>query len=232
MKKLIIMDFDGLMVDSEVAAFEVCREILKRDYDFELSLSDHLICVGSKTAVLCAHLRKKYGLPVDPTSFSKNVQCEARRRAWNLPLLPGVGDFIEKARKMAHLALCTSSKRAKMEAFLPHLGLADVFDWVVTQEDVERIKPHPDPYCKVLQWAEVEPSEALILEDSHNGLQAGNAASIDVYIVPNAITRYSDFRGAKAVLSCIADFPWHAVSFAEKTPGKEAFSNKRGKLFQ
>ncbi|AMO24436.1 fructose-1-phosphate/6-phosphogluconate phosphatase [Ramlibacter solisilvae] len=72
-------------------------------------------------------------------------------------------------------ALVTSASAANAYAVLHHLGLTDLFDIIVTGDDVPRHKPAPDAYQLAALQLGVEPANCIVIEDS----DAGIASALD-----------------------------------------------------
>ena len=78
-------------------------------------------------------------------------------------------------------AVVTSSNQPKMESVYraqPHFK--QLFDAILTSEDFDYSKPHPDCYLKAATRLGVAPSECVVFEDSFNGLKSGRAACMAV----------------------------------------------------
>ncbi len=98
-------------------------------------------------------------------------------------------DLVRHARDVArHVALVTTSDRRNTGAVLTALGLTDVFDTLVTADDVVRTKPDPEGYRLALTRLGVRAADALAVEDSPAGLRAAVAAGIPVLPVPSPFT--------------------------------------------
>ena len=109
----------------------------------------------------------------------------------------GVEDFLKNAHDSGlTVVMATSSMKKKPTVNLERLKLLQYFDFMVTAEDVARIKPYPDLFLTAARKSGAAPSECLVVEDSLNGLIAGENAGMRVLIVPNDITKYSDFQNA------------------------------------
>ena len=65
----------------------------------------------------------------------------------------------------------------------------------VTAEDVTRIKPFPDLFLTAASKLALSPGECLVVEDSLNGLKAGQNAGMRVLVVPNDVTKHCKFEG-------------------------------------
>lgn len=86
-------------------------------------------------------------------------------------------------------ALVTSASRANASAVLTHLGLADLFDTIVTGDDVARHKPEPDGYELAARRLQVEPAQCIVIEDSDAGVASAmrfGAQVLRVRLVPAA----------------------------------------------
>lgn len=78
-------------------------------------------------------------------------------------------------------AVVTSSNQPKMESvYRAQPQFKQLFDAILTSEDFEHSKPHPDCYLKAAARFNVEPSECIVFEDSFNGLKSGRAAGMKV----------------------------------------------------
>ena len=87
-----------------------------------------------------------------------------------------------------------------MHGHLKRLGIFERFGSIVSSSDVKDAKPAPDIFLKVLEDLGVEAENALVLEDSNNGVVAAHRAGIRVVAVPNEVTRGQDFSLAAAII--------------------------------
>ena len=109
--------------------------------------------------------------------------------------VPGFVDFVSELRSNGvKTAIVTSSNDAKMEnVYRAHPEVKSLFDAVLTSEDFEQSKPHPDCYLKAAARLGVEPSECVGFEDSFNGLRSVRAAGM--YVVGLATTNSREAVG-------------------------------------
>jgi putative hydrolase of the HAD superfamily len=120
-----------------------------------------------------------------------------------------VTELLSDARQRGlQLAIASSSDHGWVERHLARLGLRERFDVLVCSEDVApgRTKPQPDLFLKALEVLHIRPSEAIVFEDSLNGVRAARAAGIFVVAVPNHVTALSGVDGADMTLSSLREF--------------------------
>ncbi|MBM4251967.1 MAG: HAD-IA family hydrolase [Deltaproteobacteria bacterium] len=204
--RAVIFDFDGLIVDTETAAFEAWSAIY-REHGAELLLKDWVGCVGAADMPFdaVAHLAKLIGRPLDKTKLM--AEKEARKAAVcnSLPPLPGVVERMAEAEAMGlPIAVASSSAADWVHGHLDRLGLRSLLKLTRTRGDVARGKPHPDLFISAAAGLGVDPSSCVVFEDSANGLRAAKSAGARCFIVPNRITAGSDFAAADGIFASLA----------------------------
>jgi HAD superfamily hydrolase (TIGR01509 family) len=87
------------------------------------------------------------------------------------------------------MAVVSSSSREEIEPLMDRAGILHYFDTVVGGGDVQKHKPHPEPY--LLAASRIGVSRAVVLEDSDAGIASGRAAGFEVLRVahPNEVPR-------------------------------------------
>lgn len=196
MLKAVILDFDGVIVDTESVWYNIYKDWLREKYDYDLKIQDYLVCVGSNNLALFEFLKREIGEEIDFYHFKQVATDEFIKKTDNLPLMDGVDIFIkEMKQKGIHIGLATSATMTKPKFHLKRLGLFELFDVFSTAELFEKIKPAPDSFLKAAELLQIKPEECLAVEDSENGLQSAQNAEMPCLIVPNEVTKYSSFTG-------------------------------------
>jgi HAD superfamily hydrolase (TIGR01509 family) len=155
-----------------------------------------------------AHLVTVTGQTLDPTALHARARSFRLDRQSRLQALPGVKDAVRDAKRLGlKLAIASSSKHEWVDGYLRQLGLFETFDAIICREDVQRIKPDPELFLTALAALRVRADEALVFEDSPNGILAANRAGIRVVAVPNPITAHGVIVGADLRLASLADLP-------------------------
>lgn len=227
MLKALIFDFDGVIVDTETQWYEIYRDWLKEEYNYDLNIRDYLVCVGANSRELFAFLREAIGPEVDGEAFERSATDEFIRRSSVLPLMKGVEALIKDAKARGlKLAIATSATRRKPESHLKRLGLLEYFDAFSTAELCENIKPAPDLFLKAAELLKVSPEECLAIEDSGNGLISANRAGMRCLLVPNDITRHCKFEPCYKRADSLADVDLTEI---EKDFAQTGQNNGKGK---
>ena len=196
---------DGLIVETEAVYCKIWkREFAKEGLPFDMAgyqnlIGAHHIVGGFRPQQVLADHRND---GVSARELRQIVEQEALQTILKEPAKPGVLQVIDEAEKRGFLlAVGSSSDHNWVHGNLERLGIIDRFDTIVTVDDVNKIgKPAPDIYLKVLENLGVAPQNALVLEDSNNGVVASHRAGIRVVAVPNEVTTGQDFSLATAII--------------------------------
>lgn len=96
--------------------------------------------------------------------------------------IDGFEEFIASMREQnVKTAVVTSSNIQKMTSvYSKHSEFMQLFDAILTSEDFDFSKPHPDCYLKAAARFGAKPDECVVFEDSFNGLKSGRAAGMTV----------------------------------------------------
>jgi HAD superfamily hydrolase (TIGR01509 family) len=207
--KGLIFDCDGLLLDTEMPAFQSWQEVYAQ-HGCDLPLAEWAACLGGSGAEFdaCAYLEELLGRPVDREGIRARRLQRKLELVASQPLLPGVLDCITGGKRLGlKLGVASSSPRDWVAGHLDRLGIERYFDAVVCAGDVARVKPFPDLYETVLAALHLQPEEAIVFEDSPNGIVAAKAAGIFCVAVPNPLTCQLPLGAPDLRLASMADLP-------------------------
>jgi HAD superfamily hydrolase (TIGR01509 family) len=206
--KALIFDFDGLIVDTELPDYISWQEVYQR-HGVELPLEVWTIVVGGDSSAGFEpheYLEELTGQPVDHDAIWIMRRKSYLEHLESQPVLPGVKTYLRSAKNMGmRLAIASSSPRSWVEGHLTRLGLRDYFEILCTADDVERVKPDPALFLLTARKLGIQPQEAIVFEDSLNGLIAAKKAGMFVVVVPNQLTEHLDLSQADIKLNSLAD---------------------------
>jgi HAD superfamily hydrolase (TIGR01509 family) len=207
--RALLFDFDGLILDTETAS-RAGWEWLYREHGHELPQDKWATIVGT-TGVWSPmdHLEELVGEPLERDALNE------RRYAHEISLIeaeelrPGIADYIEAATRLGlKRAIVSSASRRWIDMHLARLERAVGWDAILTADrDNARAKPNPTMYLEALDVLDVDANEAVVFEDSPNGVRAARAAGIFVVAIPNNVTRDFGLDDADLVVDSLADLP-------------------------
>ena len=88
-----------------------------------------------------------------------------------------VYETVRELKKQGYkVGIVTTKARQTVEMGLKLSKLDEFFDVVVTIDDVEHVKPHPEPLQKALELLDAKPEEALMVGDNHHDIVGGQNA--------------------------------------------------------
>ncbi len=123
-----------------------------------------------------------------------------------LEVMPGLLDLLERLETWGlPKAIATSSGPEFTRDVLGRFDLESRFQFVLTSDDVQRGKPHPEIYQTAARRLGLAPGEVLVLEDSQNGCRAAVAAGTIAVAVPGGHSLRHDFAGASLVVESLRD---------------------------
>lgn len=207
----LIFDFDGLILDTESTVYQSWRE-LYREFGQDLPFEEWGQIIGTSSNEHFDPLERLENALGYPLSDRNDVRARRLERELTLvvdqPLLPGVLDYLEDARRRGlKLAVASSSDREWVGGHLERLGLIGYFDVVHTSDDVQQTKPHPELFLLALESLNLKADEAIVLEDSPNGVTAAQRAGIFCVAIPNPLTRLLPLDHANLRLESLAEIP-------------------------
>lgn len=192
----IIFDMDGVLIDSERQSNEGWLWAAGQlGVDMPMWLIDSF---KGAPAELCCKFFDDYYKGVIDYWEAKELRTQhvyKIRETEGIPVKKGVKDIFEYIRNNGlKCAVATSTRRESAEKTLHEIGVWDYLDAVVYGDEVEHGKPEPDIFLRAAKAIGVNPSEAVVVEDSINGIKAGYAAHMRVVHIPDTIAIDDDIR--------------------------------------
>lgn len=214
MVKAICFDFDGTLVDSEHLHYAAWQAELQ-PFGCSLEKSRYMAQFsGVSTFATAETLIRDYQLPIaieqlmdqKTARFLTLLQTE-------LPIpMPGAEALLQTIRQTElAMALVTGSYRCEIEPVLDNLGWRDFFPLIVTRDDVQHAKPHPEPYLTALERLNLSATECLALEDSPTGIRSAHDAGLTVLAVTTEHTRLAADMGYSELFFSLREVGEHVA---------------------
>ena len=187
--KAVIFDLDGTLVDSMPAHFEAwCEALAKNGAPKDVFPEDVFYSMGGRpTADIVKEINGEFNLNLDPEAVSLAKRAAFVRKLHLVELNEDVVAFAKSVYGKMPLAIATGGSRKVVEATLLATGLSELFDEVVTADDVKCGKPAPDVYLSAAERLGVAAVDCLAFEDAVPGLMAAQSAGMEVVHVPAAM---------------------------------------------
>lgn len=177
---LIILDCDGVLIDSEIiSARMLIEELALMGVRIDLAyVAQHFL--GRSYPTVMAQIRREFGLELPPEFESRYRERLLAAFEAQLKIMPHVAQVI--ADLAVPVCVATSSSPRRVESSLRLVGLWDRLGPVTfTASQVERGKPAPDLFLFAAQKMGADPARCLVIEDSLTGIRAGLAAGMVVW---------------------------------------------------
>jgi HAD superfamily hydrolase (TIGR01509 family) len=189
--KIIIFDFDGVILDSENSHFIAFNEGLKNlninisedeYYSKYISLDDR----GVITNVVNDKNISVTSEEIDMIIKNKNDYFESRLID-NSKLFPGVEELIIQLSKNFVLSIGSGANRSEIIKTLKNNNIYDYFEIIVSADEVNNPKPNPETYNRVLDNINTDfnINEIIVIEDSPGGIEAAKSAGLKCIAITN-----------------------------------------------
>jgi HAD superfamily hydrolase (TIGR01509 family) len=204
----VVLDFDGLIVDTETPIFEAwLAAYTRRGQPLGLDEWQHALGTHGGFDPL-EHLEALVGRPLDREAVLAEVKAATSKGCEGRPLLPGVETLLRDAKTLGlGRAVASSSSCGWVIGWLERHGIRDLLDVVVARDDVTRVKPDPELFLLAAERLGVAPGACVVFEDSPNGMRAALAAGMRCVAVPNALTAPLVRPAVDLVLGSLAERP-------------------------
>ncbi len=220
--RAVVLDFDGLIVDTETPIFESwLGAYRRRGFDLGLDLWQHALGTHGGFDPL-EHLDSLCDGALDREATLAEVKEATARGCDGQPLMPGVERLLRDAAALGlGRAVASSSSLGWVDGWLGRHGIRDLLPVVVARDDVRRGKPDPELFLLAASRLGVPAAACLVFEDSPNGMRAALRAGMRCVAVPNALTRPLARPEVDLVLDSRAERPLAAILEAvERSPAR------------
>ncbi|MGH7772069.1 MAG: HAD family hydrolase [Candidatus Binatia bacterium] len=195
--RVIIFDFNGILVDDEPIHLEMFQRVLKEE-GIDLNEKDYYaryLGMDDRGCFKAAH--EDHGRKIDDFSLADMILRKAvyyrESIQKRLVVFPGVKELIPALSSRFPLAVASGALRSEIETILESIGLRKYFQIIVSAEDVSEGKPNPQIFVKALSLLNkyqtdksIRPSECLVVEDSKEGILGAKHAGMKCLAVTNS----------------------------------------------
>ena len=218
--KAALFDQDGVIIDTERDGHRVSFNMTFAEFGFtdEWSVEYYhelLQIAGGKERMKHHAQTKGFSKPIPAEELDELVKAMHKRKTalfvelietGKLPLRPGIHRFMKELMAAGiKIGVCTTSNEQAAKAITEKV-LKDIhFDIVLAGDVVKNKKPDPEIYNLALEKLGLKPDEAMVVEDSKNGVKASKAAGIKTIVTFNGYTEKEDIEAGDIIVSCLGD---------------------------
>jgi HAD superfamily hydrolase (TIGR01509 family) len=220
MIKAILMDFNGVIINDEPIQMRAYQEILKEE-GIDLTEDAYLASLGMDDTTFIEAAYERAG---ETPGTNKVLEIAiAKTNRWReliadeLPLFPGIENFVRKMAQEFALGIVSMAKREEIQHVLEVSGLGDCFSIIVSAEDVTKCKPDPECYRIGFRRLDLARTHAghlpmthrdcLVIEDAPPGIIAAKTADLKTLAVTNTVSAEAMRNaGADAIATNLDDW--------------------------
>ena len=180
LSRAVLWDMDGTLIDSEQFHWISWRDTLAEE-GITITHEQFLSSFGQRNDSI---LPQWLGAAASPERMARiaNAKEELYRhlvRRNGISPLPGVGDWVRRLHKDGWLqAVASAAPRANIDAILEALLATDIFQAIVSAEDVHHGKPDPEVYLLAASRVGVPPERCIVVEDAAAGVEGAHRAGM------------------------------------------------------
>jgi HAD superfamily hydrolase (TIGR01509 family) len=212
----IIFDMDGVIIDSEPSHLQAELQTCK-DFGIDIPTSEWEGFKGRRAIEIFTFINDNYANgahnPEELIAHKTRLVCALVRN--QVKAIDGSMEFIKFiSKKYKKIALATSTNHIVQATVFDKFGLHPYFSAIVTGTDVKHGKPHPEPYLLAAGKLEVQPSQAIVVEDSISGIKSAKSAGCQVLAITTSHLKedllppkpdwiVDDYHTAKKIISTL-----------------------------
>lgn len=199
-----IFDVDGVLVQS-MEKHHIAYQRAFEPLGILIEAREVFANEGRRSREVIESLAKAHGLPLGAAELDamNKVKQHTFASFGPMPRYPGVDALIDRLHARGlKLAMVTGTARVNVENHLS--DLLHKFEAVVTADDVRHTKPHPEPYLAALAKLDVEPDDAVVVENAPLGIRSAKAAGMRVIAVTST-NPVDALKEADVIVSRVAD---------------------------
>lgn len=187
--KAVVFDMDGVIFDSEIKVIECWEEIAKK-YGIANIEDTARKCLGINAVVTKEIFLETYGRDFPYDEYKKEMSALFHRRydEGRLPLKAGIRVLLQYLKEEGYkIGIASSTRYAVVQQEIKDAGLLSYFDHITGGDMLKKSKPEPDIYLMACEHLDVEPKEAVAIEDSYNGIRSAYRAGMVPIMVPDLV---------------------------------------------
>ncbi|BBL45883.1 glyceraldehyde 3-phosphate phosphatase [Nanobdella aerobiophila] len=197
--KAVIIDLDGTLINSLKVYDEVHKIVLER---YNIITEKGFDTFGASPRELISNILNKYNINASVDDILRESEdLIISKYIDKIHFNPGAKNLLNYLKdKKLKIGVVTSNTRRLAVEVLKNLGIINLFDIIITGDDVKEPKPEPDCYIKAINLLNIVPNSVLAIEDSIYGIISAKRAGINVVGIASGVNKKSELSSAGATL--------------------------------
>lgn len=207
-KKAFVFDLNGTMIDDMAYHTEAWYDILNNDLKAGLNLQQVKREMYGKNEEVLIRVFGENHLSTEQMA-SISIEKEKRyQKAYkpNLQLIPGLSDFLQRSyEKGILMAIGSAAIPFNIDFVVDNLNIRHYFKAIVSADDVQTSKPHPETYLKAAESLKVNPDNCIVFEDAPKGVECAFNAKMEAVVLTTTHER-SEFEHYSNIKFFVSDY--------------------------
>jgi len=178
--KAVLFDMDGVILDTE-PLYTKAEIHLFGEYGVIIPEEDWSLFRGCTEQDFFDFSMKRYHITEDKSTFMEKgreyVRDEFKK---SLAFMPGFHKLHKMVKQYYNIGLVTASPRHNLDWLQTLINLDELFEHIISGDETEKNKPHPEPYLIMMGRLRVKPKNVVVIEDSLHGIKAALASGAGV----------------------------------------------------
>jgi len=192
--RALIFDLDGTLADTMPVHFWAFKNIL-RNYGIEFTPELFGSLAGVPAVDTIRKLNEQFGTNMNPLEVGHFKEREYEKIMYKMKPVEPVVKLVKECHGKMPMAVGTGGYKRLAWKSLEILGLDKYFEILVSAEDVQHPKPHPDTFLKCAELMGVQPEVCQVFEDGNPGIKAAEAAGM----ISTLVTDYYEVTIGKEI---------------------------------
>jgi beta-phosphoglucomutase len=208
MNKAFLFDLNGTMIDDMQFHLKAWYHIMNDELGAHLSWEAVKKEMYGKNSEVLERVFGKGRFTLEEMN-ELSIEKEKRyQREYidHLRLIPGLQPFLEKAHALKiPMAIGSAAIMFNIDFVLDNLNIRHFFSAIVSADDVQHSKPHPETYLKAARHLGIAPQNCLVFEDAPKGVEAAQNANMPA-VVLTLLHEQEDFAQYNNIVQYIKDY--------------------------
>ncbi len=207
-KKAFIFDMNGTMIDDMKYHTDIWFKLLNEELGKHMDYSEvkkHMYGTNRDLLIRIFGENKFSEEEIERISWNKEKQYQHVFKNY-LQLIEGLSEFLEKAKsKNIKMAIGTAAIPFNVDFVVKNLQIEKYFLGIVSADDVQFAKPHPEVFIKAAELLQIPAKECVVFEDAPKGVEAALNAGMEAVVILSA-HRAEEFSSYSNVIGCVKDY--------------------------